>query len=99
MWSVPSGSERRILRRFSSVACGIFGSGPLVRTSIIIVLILMTRCIWLSHPGNGDKVNRIEKAGLLPRFFLDIIEINDILDINYITYIKYINEIKRRGEL
>ena len=52
----------------------------------------MIRCIWLSRPGNGDKVDRIEKAGLLPRFFLDIIGINDILDISYIIYIKYINE-------
>ena len=55
MWSVPSGSERRILRKSSSVACGIFASGPLVRTFTITVRILMTRCIWLSRPGNGSN--------------------------------------------
>ena len=55
MWSVPSGSERRILRKSSSVACGIFASGPLVRTFTITVWILMTRCIWLSRPGNGSN--------------------------------------------
>ena len=84
MWSVPSGSERGILRRSSSVACGIFASGPLARTFIIIGPIPRTQCIWLSRPGNGNKMARIEKARLLPRFFLDIIEINDILYISYI---------------
>ena len=55
MWSVPSGSERKILRKSSSVACGIFAFGPLVRTFTITVRILMTRCIWLSRPGNGSN--------------------------------------------
>lgn len=29
-------------------------------------------------------IRRTEKSGVKPRFFLDIIEINDILDISYI---------------
>lgn len=50
----------------------------------IIVPIPMIRYIWLSRPGNGNKMSGAEKAGQKPRFFLDTTEINDIIDINYI---------------
>ena len=46
------------------------------RACIPICEKFLTLPIWLSRPRNGSKMARIEKAGLLPRFFLDIIEIN-----------------------
>ena len=65
--------KRQILRRSSSAACGTFDSGPLVRTSIIIVAIPMTRCIWLSRHGNGPKDRKEPaKSGPVSYTHLDV---------------------------